>query len=184
MMISFSMGLSISLVACRYLRPEWPIQPAKYRNRKVGICCWWCDGVLGDHQKPTYKDITSMAVFECKAGVRDQVGQAVSAAQQALLGIVVKATLGLFNSGLQGKCGSRVGLVQLQALLQPLDLVLLDLGKRLALGTGGEATDISIGRLHAAKRQHGCESSCSSCGTNLLASLLGLGGADHGASRA
>lgn len=52
-----------------------------------------------------------MAVFEGEAGVGDQVRQAISAAQQALLGIVVESALSLLDGGLQCKSGSRAGLV-------------------------------------------------------------------------
>jgi hypothetical protein len=38
MMISLSMGFSVSLTACRYLLPDQPSQPAKYRKPMVGIC--------------------------------------------------------------------------------------------------------------------------------------------------
>lgn len=37
--------------------------------------------------RPTHEDIAGVAVAQRKAGVSNQVGQAVSAAQQALLGV-------------------------------------------------------------------------------------------------
>ena len=52
-----------------------------------------------------------MAVAERKAGVSNEVGQAVSAAQQALLGVLLKASMGLVNGGLKGQGRGRVGLV-------------------------------------------------------------------------
>jgi hypothetical protein len=46
-----------------------------------------------------------MAVAQGKARVGDQVWQAVVAAQQALLRVVVKAALGLGNGGVESQCG-------------------------------------------------------------------------------
>lgn len=52
-----------------------------------------------------------MAVAQRQAGVGNQVGQAVGAAQQALLGIVVEPALSLLDGGLEGQGRGGVSLV-------------------------------------------------------------------------
>ena len=132
-----------------------------------------------------------MAVTEGQARVRDKVGQAVSAAQQALLAVGRKALLSALDGGVQGQSGRAVWLVLqqffsfssrsqgwqslltilatsaqykesgshlLEPLLQSLDLVLLALGKSLALAARGQASNISLGGIHGGEGE-GCSKS-------------------------
>ena len=59
----------------------------------------------------THQDIAGVAVAQREAGVGDQVRQALVAAQQALLRVVVEAALGLLDGGLQRQGGRGAGLV-------------------------------------------------------------------------
>lgn len=61
--------------------------------------------------KATHKDLAGVAVAQRQSGVRDQVRQAVGAAQQARLGVVGKARLGALHGGLEGQSGRAVGVV-------------------------------------------------------------------------
>ncbi len=61
--------------------------------------------------KNTHEDLAGVVVAERQAGVGDQVGQAVVAAQQTGLGVVGKAVLGALNGGLQRQGGRRASLV-------------------------------------------------------------------------
>lgn len=58
----------------------------------------------------TYEHLSCVAVLEGQSWVADEVGQAVSTAQQASLGVVGKALLSAVHGGLQGqrRCGLRV----------------------------------------------------------------------------
>jgi hypothetical protein len=59
----------------------------------------------------THKDIPCVSVAEGKSRVSNEVREAVSAAQQALLAVVVEALLGLLDGGLEGEGRGRAGLV-------------------------------------------------------------------------
>lgn len=58
-----------------------------------------------------HQHVAGVAVSQREAGVGNQVREAVGAAQQALLGVVVKAALGLGDGGLEGQRGGGALLV-------------------------------------------------------------------------
>ncbi len=59
----------------------------------------------------THEDLAGVAILQRQAGVRDQVGQAVLAAQQTSLRVVGEAVLGALNGRRQRQSGGRALLV-------------------------------------------------------------------------
>ena len=62
-------------------------------------------------RKITHQSFAGVAIADGQPRVRDEVGQAISAAQQALLCICGKALLCPLNAGVQSQGGGRVSLV-------------------------------------------------------------------------
>lgn len=73
----------------------------------AAVCACACKHM----QKATHEDLAGVAVLQGQTRVSNQVGQAISAAQQASLGVVGEAGLGALHGGLQGQGGSGVRLV-------------------------------------------------------------------------
>lgn len=61
--------------------------------------------------KRAHEDFAGVAVSQCEAGVGDEVGQALAAAQDTRLGVRVKALVGALHGCLKSKCRSRALLV-------------------------------------------------------------------------
>jgi hypothetical protein len=57
------------------------------------------------------EDITGMAITEGQTWVGDEMGEAISAAEETLLGVVVESSLGLLDGGLQGEGWGRAFLI-------------------------------------------------------------------------
>lgn len=118
-----------------------------------------------------YQDITSVSIAESKSRICDQMGQAIVTAEKTLTTVVVKALLGLLDGSLQGQGRGRTGLILLEALVQRLDLILLALGKCLAISAGCQARNVGISCINSTEAESNSESSGSSGGSELLAGL-------------
>lgn len=122
----------------------------------------------------------------------DEVRQAVGAAEQAELAVVLEAALGLLDGGVDGEGGGAVGGVLLERGLELLDRVLLALGERLGLLARGEAGDVGGGGRRGGggggeedggQRQRGGEGLDGGGERDAVAVAAG-GGAGHGEARA
>ena len=78
-------------------------------------------------------------------GADEEVRQAVGAAEESELAVVVEAALGLVDCGLDGERGRRVGRVLLERGGELLDGLLLALGEGLGVLAGCEARDVGGG---------------------------------------
>jgi len=99
----------MSRVASRYNLPEYPINPAKYKKRKVGIC----DNPLQQDQttRITHEYFFGVAVFQGISWISDQVRQPIASAEEAVLGVELKSLGGFIDLCLQGQGWSAVRLV-------------------------------------------------------------------------
>ena len=98
-------------------------------------------------------NVARVAVAEGKSGVGDEVGEAVRAAEETLVAVLLEAGVGAVNGGLEGDGGGRAGLVVLEALLESLDGVLVALGEGLGVLAGGETGDVSLGGVDDTDRE-------------------------------
>mmetsp|Transcript_18641 Transcript_18641/g.60785 ORF Transcript_18641/g.60785 Transcript_18641/m.60785 type:complete len:234 (+) Transcript_18641:73-774(+) len=101
-----------------------------------------------------------------EVAVNDEVGEAVLAAEEARLAVEVEALVRPVDGRLERERRGGVRLVLLQPLLEPLNLLLLALGERLALLAGREAgVRLDVAREgglrhggHRERRDRGAES--------------------------
>lgn len=121
-----------------------------------------------DEAKGGDQDVTGVAVAEGKSGVSNQVRETVGAAEETLAAILGETLLCLGNGGFKSESGGRASFILLQALGETLDLVLLALGKCLAVRAGGEACNISVGGVHSGEAESEGQGSGSSGSTELL----------------
>jgi hypothetical protein len=122
----------------------------------------------------------------------DEVRQAVGAAQQPELAVVLEPALGLLDGGVDGERGGAVGRVLLQRRGELLDRVLLALRERLGLLARGQPRDVGgrgrrggggRGQQHRRQRQRGGERLHGGRERH-AAAVAGGGGAGHGEARA
>jgi hypothetical protein len=126
----------------------------------------------------------------------DEVRQAVGAAEQAELAVVLEPPLGLLDGGVDGEGRGAVGRVLLERRGELLDRVLLALGERLGLLARGQPRDVSgrggrggggRGEKHRRQSQRGRERLHGGCERHTAAAAVAVaagGGAGHGEARA
>jgi hypothetical protein len=123
----------------------------------------------------------------------DEVRQAVGAAEQAELAVVLEPALGLLDGGVDGEGRRAVGRVLVERLGELLDRVLLALGERLGLLARGQAGDVGRrggrggggrGENYRRQRQRGREGLDGRRQRDAVAAVAVGGGAGDGEARA